>query len=42
MVAVPADTPNTIPEPELTLAIALLLLLHVPPLVASLRKEITP
>lgn len=36
MVAVPAATPVTIPVPDPTVAITVLLLLHAPPVVASL------
>jgi hypothetical protein len=35
MIAVPADTPEIIPELEPAVATELLLLLHVPPVVAS-------
>ena len=42
MVAVPADTPVTIPVPAPTEAIEVLLLLHVPPLVASLSEVVSP
>ena len=41
MVAAPDDTPNTTPVP-LTLAIVLLLELHVPPPAASLRVMLLP
>ena len=37
MVAVPAETPETTPVPDATAAIAVLLLLHVPPPVASVN-----
>ncbi len=40
--AVPAATPVTIPEPVPTVAIPLLLLLHVPLLVASLSVVVAP
>jgi hypothetical protein len=38
IVTVPADTPETAP-PDVTVAIAVLLLLQVPPLVESVRME---
>ena len=42
MVAVPADMPDTAPEGEPTVAIAVLLLLHVPPVVASPSVVVAP
>ena len=42
MVVVPASIPETVPEPVSTTAIAVLLLLHVPPLVASLKVKRLP
>jgi hypothetical protein len=42
MVAVPDDTPNTTPLNEPTRAIAVLLLLHMPPLVALLSVTEAP
>ena len=41
MVAVPPDTPVTIPVPKLMAATAVLLLLHVPP-PASLKAVVDP
>jgi len=41
MVAVPAATPVTVPPVEIV-AIPVLLLLHVPPAVASVRVELAP
>lgn len=41
MVTVPAATPDTTPVP-LTVASAVLLLLHTPPVVASLRASVVP
>jgi len=37
MIAVPAATPDTIPEKVSTEAVAVLLLIHVPPVGASVR-----
>ena len=41
MVAVPADTPETTPA-ELTEAVSVLLLLHEPPVVPSLKEVVKP
>ena len=42
MAAVPAATPVTTPVDELTVATAVLLLLHVPPVVASVNVAVFP
>ena len=42
MVAVPVDTPVTIPVVAPTVAVAVLLLLHVPPVVGSLSVVVAP
>ena len=42
MFAVPADSPVTIPEMGSTVPIAVLLLLHEPPIVASLSVVVSP
>jgi hypothetical protein len=42
MVTVPADTPVTIPVEDPTVATEALLLLHVPPVVASLSDIVRP
>ena len=34
--------PDTVPVPEPTVAIAILLLLHVPPAIASVRSVVAP
>ncbi len=42
MTAVPADTPATNPDDEPTVATAVLLLLHVPPIVPSVNVVTPP
>lgn len=42
MVTAPAATPVTTPVAELTVALAVLLLLHVPPAVASVSVVLIP
>ena len=42
IVTVPAETPITTPEVDPTVAIAVLLLLHVPPLVESCNTTYDP
>ena len=42
MVTVPADTPVTTPVPEPTVALLVLLLLQVPPVVASVNAVVKP
>lgn len=42
MIAVPALTPLTMPVPEPTVAIAVLLLLHAPPVIVSLSVVVAP
>ena len=42
MVAVPAATPVTIPVTEPTVALAVLLLVHVPPVVTSVNVVVVP
>jgi len=42
MVTVPADTPVTTPLPEPIVATAVLLVLQVPPVVASLKVVVAP
>ena len=42
IVAVPPATPVTIPETVPTVALAVLLLLHVPPVTASVNVEVDP
>ena len=42
MIAVPPDMPVTTPEPLPTVAIVVLLLVHVPPPVASLNVVVKP
>jgi hypothetical protein len=42
MVAAPGDAPVTMPDVVPTVAVVLLLLLHMPPIVASLRVAVVP